>query len=104
LLTQGLEYQPPSETIAGTETNWIDAIWPGLSWDEARDVPRIREAFRRLIAESVRWPQPVMFREKLPKVEPIKDQLPRPSNDNVRLREMSKIADIINLSDYTKAS
>jgi len=45
-----------------------------------------------------------MFREKLPKVEPIKDQLPRPSNDNVRLREMSKIADIINLSDYTKAS
>lgn len=104
MLAQGLESSPPTVMIAATELNWIDALWPGSNWDETRDLPRIRETFRRLIAECVRWPQPAQFKEKLPKVEPIKDQLPRPSNDNVRLREMSKIADIINLSDYTKAS
>lgn len=104
LLAQGLEYQPPSETIAATEENWVDAIWPSCLWDERRDTSRIREAFRRLIAECYRWPQPAQFKLNLPKIELKEQQLTRLSSSEVREREMKKIADIINLSDYTKAS
>lgn len=85
-----------------TEENWVDALWPGSDWYEQRDTPRIREAFRKLIGVSSEWPQPVQFRQHLPKVEPVEKQLPRPSNDDVRLREMSRIADIINLVDVRK--
>lgn len=87
-----------------TVMNWAEALWGSQKWEQKRDEPRINEAFKRLRLNCKAWPQPTDFREALPKVEPIKDQLPRPSNDNVRLREMSKIADVINLSDYTKAS
>lgn len=104
MFCQGLPSQPPHEFAQMTVMNWAESLWPGRTWNEKRDEPRMREAFRRMRLNCKMWPQPSDFVTSLPQIEPIKDQLPRPSNDNVRLREMSKIADIINLSDYTKAS
>lgn len=39
------------------------------TWDEARDVPRVRQAFVTLVQSADRWPTPRQFFDALPRIE-----------------------------------
>lgn len=54
---------------------WIDALTLGRQWDQDRDTPRIRHAFRVLGASRTDWPAPKDLVEALPASE--QKQLPR---------------------------
>jgi hypothetical protein len=56
---------------------WVDALNCNRVWDQDRDTPRFREAFRTLAANSTRWPAPVDFIAALPAHEP-QQALPPP--------------------------
>lgn len=55
--------------IEGTALAWLDALTFNRVWDEQRDAPRIRQAFRALGATCREWPSPVDLVTHLPKVE-----------------------------------
>lgn len=78
LVACALPGQPPADTIALTREVWIDALWPGIAWDETVDRARIKEGFRRLCGELDRWPNPVHLRQRLP-ARPPPVALPRPA-------------------------
>lgn len=56
---------------------WIDALTFGRQWDQERDTPRIRHAFRVLAANRTEWPTPKDLMDSLPASE--QKQLPRSS-------------------------
>lgn len=45
---------------------WIDALSFGRQWDQERDTPRIRHAFRVLGANRTEWPAPLDLVQALP--------------------------------------
>lgn len=69
LFCLGLERTPAAEVIPGTAQAWHEALTGGRKWDEARDTPRIRAAFRTLAATRDSWPAPRHFLDALPRVE-----------------------------------
>lgn len=77
LICLGLDRQPASELLGGTVMAWVDALNCNRVWDQDRDTPRFREAFRTLAASSTRWPAPVDFVAALPAHEP-QQALPPP--------------------------
>lgn len=66
LLCLGLERTPAAEILPGTAMAWLDILTDRRLWDEERDTPRIREAFRTLARTRRTWPLPVDFTEALP--------------------------------------
>lgn len=52
--------------IEATVATWIDSLTFNRVWDETRDAPRIRHAFRVLGANRRDWPAPVDLVEHLP--------------------------------------
>lgn len=66
LLCLGLERTPAAEIIPGTVEAWFEVLTDRRAWDQERDTPRIREAFRTLARTRRFWPVPVDFTEALP--------------------------------------
>jgi len=83
------------EVIAGTALAWEEALWPGRAWDQERDTPRIRQAFKNLVKQCRQWPVPAQFFDVFPRFEANVLKLPIPKNDNVRKREMQRIQEIL---------
>jgi hypothetical protein len=69
LLCLRLDGSPSEDMIEGTVAAWLEALTHNRVWDEQRDVPRIRESFKRLARTLERWPAPVKLTENLPDVE-----------------------------------
>jgi hypothetical protein len=69
LLTLGLDRQPAAEVIPGTVSTWFDALTHGRVFDEERDAPRFRAAFRTLASRCRNWPSPADFIEAMPRIE-----------------------------------
>lgn len=61
-----LERTPAAEIIPGTVQAWCEVLLDRREWDQERDTPRIREAFRTLARHRRTWPAPVDFTEALP--------------------------------------
>src|SRR6185312_7622939 len=68
LLPLSLESTPASEVMQGTALAWHEVLVHGRAFDQARDLPRFREAFRTLAGRQRRWPAPVDFLEALPRI------------------------------------
>jgi hypothetical protein len=66
---------PSEDMVEATVAAWIDALALGRQWDQERDTPRIRHAFRVLCASRTEWPAPKDLVEALPASE--QKQLPR---------------------------
>lgn len=82
-----LERQPAAEVIRGTALAWVEALTHGRRWDQGRDAPRIREAFRTLAATRTSWPAPLHLIEALPRLEGVK-ALPARASDPERVQRM----------------
>lgn len=54
--------------IEATVATWIDSLTFNRVWDETRDTPRIRHAFRVLASTRLNWPKPAELVESLPAV------------------------------------
>jgi hypothetical protein len=65
-----LDGAPAADAIEGCALAWADALAARAGWIEARDAPRLNEAFRRLAAHAVRWPAPAMLFDHLPQPRP----------------------------------
>lgn len=65
---------------------WVEALNCNRVWDQDRDAPRFREAFRTLAANSTRWPAPVDFVAALPAYEP-KQALAPPVCDPIKQQQ-----------------
>lgn len=61
-----LERTPAAEILPGTVEAWTEVLTDRREWDQERDTPRIREAFRTLARHRRTWPVPVDFTEALP--------------------------------------
>ena len=62
-----LQGTPAAETVVLTAQVWIDTLWnTPRSWDEERDTPRLREAFRSIAQRVDRWPAPKAVLENMP--------------------------------------
>ena len=70
LLCLSLERTPAADMIAGTAAGWCMGLGD-LAWDQARDTPRIRQAFATLTRTRTTWPAPIHFREALPRFEQV---------------------------------
>ena len=67
-----LQGTPAAETVVLTAQVWIDALWnTPRSWDEERDAPRLREAFRSIAQRVDRWPAPKAVLENMPSAPPV---------------------------------
>ena len=66
-----LQGYPPADALDGMMQAWI-AAFNGLpwAWDEARDVPRMEQAFACLWASVDRWPQPKTLIDCMPTIIP----------------------------------
>jgi hypothetical protein len=79
LVALSLPGQPPAETIALTAAAWVEALEAApIAWDEELDTPRLRVAFKLLMRECDRWPQPVHLLRALPP-RPQRKKLPPPA-------------------------
>ncbi len=76
LLPLALDNQPASELMGAAVQTWAEDLWSGRAWDQARDVPRIEEAWRRVRSDCSRWPTMPQFLDRLPanKAEPFQAQ------------------------------
>jgi len=91
----GLAWTPPMETIAGTGAAWFEALEHGRAWNEERDVPRIREAFTKLMGTATQWPSPAKLIESLPAIVE-KPTLPaKVFTDAERLANLDKLAGML---------
>jgi len=82
-----LQGTPAAETVTLTAQVWIDTLWhTPRSWDEARDLPRLQEAFRTIAGRADRWPAPRAVLDHLPR-PPDLPQLPAPRADPARVAQ-----------------
>jgi len=70
LISLSLESPPSADLIGATLLTWAETIAHGKTFDEQRDMPRFRAAFRTLQARCRRWPAPADFLDALPRAEP----------------------------------
>lgn len=66
---------------------WCEAMKFGRAWDEARDRPRIRQAFVQISATMTRWPQVSELMAALPAVPEVA-ALPARASDPERAARM----------------
>lgn len=91
LLVLRLDGCPPADAVEAVALAWVDALLVrGGRWDEHRDAPRIRTAFRRLAAHAERWPAPAAVWQYLPaREEPLTLPAPAPTPEQrERIRQM----------------
>ena len=94
LLPLSLERAPAAELIEGSALAWCEAIGRGKRWDEGRDAPRFREAFRSLMGRCRSWPAPIDFLEALPRIETPTTTEPRLASEGARAAGARAIGDI----------
>lgn len=82
---------PSEEMIEGTVAAWLDAMTFNRVWDEERDAPRIRYAFRALGATETEWPTPHDLIRNLPPVEQLPALPARAVSDEVAQENIRKI-------------
>lgn len=83
-----LQGTPAAETVTLTAQVWIDTLWhTPRSWDEARDLPRLQEAFRAIAGRVDRWPAPRAVLEHLPPI-PQPRALPAPPLDPAKAAQV----------------
>jgi hypothetical protein len=60
---------PAADTVGKTARIWVRVLWnkPHGGWHQDTDTPRIRQAFSDIAETCVRWPQPAVFWDKLPR-------------------------------------
>lgn len=61
-----LERTPAAEILPGTVQAWLEVLTDRREWNEERDAPRVREAFRTMARIRRTWPAPVDFTEAMP--------------------------------------
>jgi hypothetical protein len=59
---------------------WHEAVTSRRSWDQARDTPRIRQAFVTLAATRRQWPAPADFVDALPPAPQLRALPKAPAN------------------------
>jgi hypothetical protein len=69
LLCLGLDRTPATDLIEGTVAAWMETITHGRLFEQERDTPRIRAAFRTIAGRCRTWPAPVDFLDALPRIE-----------------------------------
>lgn len=94
LLCLRLSGCPSDDMIAGTVGAWMEAITDNRVWDEERDIPRIRAAFRSLAKSRVDWPRPAEFLRELPPPPEVRE-LPPPRDPEVAKRNLARINDML---------
>ena len=80
--------------IGATLLTWAETLAAGRDWDEDRDAPRIRAAFRTLAERCRRWPAPADFFDALPRIEPPRVRLAPLEYEARRRRGMEHLAQI----------
>lgn len=91
LLCLGLERQPALDMMAGTVLAWVSALTQNRAWDQMRDAPRFREAFRTMMSSRDSWPAPKDLVEALP---PAPQSVALPAKPSDPARAESAIAEI----------
>jgi hypothetical protein len=63
-----LEGCPAADSVGKTARIWERMLWEKSynGWDEGKDDPRIRAAFKSIAHRCKRWPNPAVFWEHLP--------------------------------------
>lgn len=76
---------PAADMLQATAKVWIGALLSRpIDWQEARDLPRIRQAFLTLTATMDHWPSPSEFMAAFPRAEPLDvRRLSAPMNNRV---------------------
>ena len=93
LLCLGLDRTPAMDLIHGTVGAWMETITHGRIFDQERDTPRIRAAFRTIAGRSRTWPAPVDFLDALPRIESA-PRLARIDSEANRENGLQHLADI----------
>lgn len=94
LLCLNLDRSPARDMLKGTASAWFEAITDGNAWDQERDAPRFRAAFRTLAKTRETWPAPKHFLEALPSI--VAEREPRRlESDAAREKGMRHIRDIM---------
>lgn len=83
LLTLRLQGCPASDMIEMTLDTWIETLTFNRVWDEQRDAPRLRHAFKVLQTSCDSWPAPVNLLQHLPPVESRPALPAKPVSDDV---------------------
>lgn len=91
LMCLRLAGSPSAEMAEGTAMAWLDALTFNRVWDEERDVPRIRYAFRALGATETEWPTPHDLIRNLPAVEHLPALPAKVVSDEVAQQNIAKI-------------
>jgi hypothetical protein len=89
------EGHPSQEVLSTVKEAWVAALWKGKTWEES-DIPRLREGFELVRANTDKWIQPVQFlKEYLParKQAPLL-ALPKPQNDYPKEKAAENLAKI----------
>ncbi|MGE7137918.1 hypothetical protein ACQKIE_09855 [Luteibacter sp. NPDC031894] len=73
---------------------WVEAICCDRVFDEARDAPRFRKAFRTLMTTCDRWPTPKKFLEALPSIIVPFHARPRIEHEAMREARVRSFAEI----------
>jgi hypothetical protein len=94
LVLLNLDHAPAYDVLSrGTLPAWVEAITTGRALVEKRDAPRLREAFRRLMATCTRWPTPRELLDAMPAL-PGPPPVARLDSDDGRRRGMEALAAI----------
>ncbi len=59
---------PAADVMRMTAATWLEALTQAKSWNQERDMPRIRQAFITLAATCTHWPQPKLLIDALPEL------------------------------------
>lgn len=104
MLCLSLDGQPSADVIAGTLLAWGETVAHGRVFDQGRDTPRVRAAFRTLAARCRRWPAPVDFIDALPRIEDRNGYSRRIESDGARQSGAKAIGDIAALLKIVPAT
>lgn len=82
---------PPADTLGGVVAVWREALADGMAWEEGRDAPRIRAAFRTLVRTCELWPGPKRLIEAMPPVPRQRALPPRLADPAVAAKAQEEI-------------
>lgn len=103
LILLSLDRTPALDIMHGVVDAWVEAITAGRVFDETRDAPRFKTAFRALAQHCNAWPSPKEFLETLPRLES-EPQLNRVESAQSRLMGMKAMAEIAQLLGINQPS
>ena len=97
LIALRLMNAPAEDSVNALVDVWCVAFMARTTWHEARDVPRLYQAFARAAAGLERWPTPAQVLDKLPRIEATVPSLPEqksklsPEESKRRFAEISAV-------------